>query len=331
MTQPSLCKIRVILRAIVMLHLILGIYDIAVSATFSLWLGRFYDQLVVAWPSLFAFFVICCPLLRLPGTQREPVQFAIAMVVAALVNVAVIRFIMSLPFPTSWAGWLPWRAALVAMALACVFMWYLRLENRLLRHAETQIRLNDLQNRIRPHFLFNALNSASAMVRSDPAQAEHMIENLAELFRNATMRKHDTHPLAEELKLCQRYLEVERTRFGERMKLHWEVQPGVERVTVPALSIQPLLENAVKHGLEALEGDCHISVRIRKRLTQLIVEVSNTAPPPNPHAAKQGVKKGAGIALDNIRERLKLLYDMNAKFEHKQVGSQHLARLALPL
>ncbi|MBL8328675.1 MAG: histidine kinase [Rubrivivax sp.] len=233
-----------------------------------------------------------------------------------------------------WAGlWAPpataWAGAAAAGALAAGLCWaWLVQRQRLVQPTQNQARLAELQSRIRPHLLFNALNAALALVRVDPERAERVLEDLSELFRQALAESGSSISLAEEIELARRYLDIEQVRFGDRLRLSWAIDPRVGGARVPPLVLQPLVENAVRHGVEpALEGgEVQIQARLWQGLVQL--EVRNSLPP-------QASRPGSGMALANVAERLKLLHDMAAHCDAGPQpgphGPQFVARISVPV
>jgi two-component system sensor histidine kinase AlgZ len=207
---------------------------------------------------------------------------------------------------------------------AAVFHW-LRQRTRLRLPAGTQARLAELQSRIRPHFLFNALNSAIALVRVDPAQAEAVLEDLSELFRAALVGASERVTLGDEVELAQRYLAIEQVRFGDRLKVRWKIDPLVASARVPSLLLQPLVENAVKHGVEPSPNGGDIRIRAQAHHGQALITITNTVPEGRP-------RKGHGMALRNVRDRLALLHDLEMRFEAGPIeGGRFRVRLLIPL
>ncbi len=193
--------------------------------------------------------------------------------------------------------------------------------------AEASARLAELQSRIRPHFLFNALNTALVLVRVDPARAETVLEDLAQLFRAALAETGAEVSLNDEVELAQRYLAIEQLRYGSRLQVHWALDPLAGGARMPPLVLQPLVENAVRHGIEALAAGGQISVQTRVRRGMATVSVSNSVPEPPTSASTAG----AGIALANVRERLRLLHDMAATLQTWREPGLFHARIAVPL
>jgi two-component system sensor histidine kinase AlgZ len=224
----------------------------------------------------------------------------------------------------------PWLASALAGTLfAGFFVAAMVLRSRGRTPAAVTARLGELQARIRPHFLFNTLNSAIALVREEPVKAEALLEDLSELFRQALADPDESVTLGDEIALAGRYLEIEQVRFGDRMRVRWDIDPDANAALLPPLLLQPLVENAVKHGVEpSLEGG-RLRIRTRRRRGIVLIEVINTMP--RLHRADKPMRRGHGIALNNVRERLLLLYDMRAQFRAGTLDQRHYrVRIAIP-
>ncbi|HID48617.1 MAG TPA: sensor histidine kinase, partial [Chromatiales bacterium] len=161
-----------------------------------------------------------------------------------------------------------------------------------------------LQSRIRPHFLFNSMNTIASLVHAEPGQAEAAVENLADLFRASLSDARARIPLHEELDLCRRYLSIEALRLGDRLRQHWQVDALPGDALVPPLLLQPLLENAVYHGIEPRTEGGRIDIEGQREDGDIVIRIRN---PLNGHSG-QGHANGNRIALDNIRQRLAALY-----------------------
>ncbi len=208
-----------------------------------------------------------------------------------------------------------WRAAALGASLAALFVRDLQLRARALGRSMTQARLDELQARIRPHFLFNALNAASALVHDQPERAESVLDDLAILFRATVSRTGTLSLVRDEVDLARRYLDIERVRFGARLQVNWQVDADVEAAQMPSLTLQPLVENAVLHGVESLPGACHLDIAIARVAGMLEVAVTNDFRP-----RASSVTRGTGVALTNITQRLRLLYDISADIAHGPIG-----------
>jgi two-component system, LytTR family, sensor histidine kinase AlgZ len=243
----------------------------------------------------------------------------------------------------AWAGWWPlWMLglagdasalrlaglALTGAGLAALLWAWLDLRARIRHPADAAARLAELQSRIRPHFLFNALNTALALVRVDPARAEGVLEDLAQLFRVALADSGSAVTLADEIELAQAYLAIEQVRFGARLQLSWDIDPATTGARVPPLVLQPLVENAVRHGVEPAPHGGWVRVRTTLQGGQAVVTVSNTVP-------EEPSSPGHGMALHNVRERLRLLHDVAASVDIQREtgadGAWFHARITLPM
>ncbi len=228
-----------------------------------------------------------------------------------------------------WSAWLPtaWTlagAAACGVALASAAWVWLALRAAGARPMEADVRLAELQSRIRPHFLFNALNTAIVLVRIDPARAEEVLEDLAQLFRAALAETGASVTLDDEIDLAQGYLAIEKLRYGDRLQLSWELDPAAAHARLPPLVLQPLVENAVRHGIEPLPAGGRVVVRTLARRGLASVWITNSAPDA-PGAP------GSGMALANVRERLRLLHDLAGSIEvWREPGLFHV-RLRVPL
>jgi two-component system, LytTR family, sensor histidine kinase AlgZ len=215
--------------------------------------------------------------------------------------------------------WLLW-----ALAAALIALLYFDYRNRLLSPALTEARLMALTARIRPHFLFNSLNGVLGVIRSDPRRAERALEELAELFRVLMRENRELVPLEDELALCERYLDLERLRLGERLQVRWEIRNAPPDALVPPLLLQPLIENAVYHGIEPSATAGEMLVQVYRRGDEVRIEVDN------PVADVARHHDGNRMALDNIRERLMLFYDLEARLDIQRRNGRYRVQIHLP-
>ncbi len=199
--------------------------------------------------------------------------------------------------------WL-FTAIIVSLLLA-----YFDLRGRALSPALTEARLQALQARIRPHFLFNSINAVLSLIRSDPKRAETALEDMAELFRVLMADNRELTPLAREVELCRQYLSLEQLRLGERLKVEWFVDKMPQEALVPPLVLQPLLENAVYHGIEPRAEPGVVSINIFRKGDFVHAVLRN------PYQTEGSHHSGNKMAVDNIRERLALHFDVEASLK----------------
>ena len=211
--------------------------------------------------------------------------------------------------------------AIVAGAAVLIYFDYRSLR---LSPAESEARLLALTSRIRPHFFFNSLNAVLGVMRSDSRRAETALEELADMFR-AVMKDHrELVTLGEELALCERYLDLERLRLGERLRVAWSIDGCPADALIPPLLLQPLVENAVYHGIEPSAEPGTVTIAGELRSGELRIEVANPISSGARHQA------GNRMALDNIRERLMLFYDLEASLGIEKGPESYVIRIRLP-
>jgi two-component system sensor histidine kinase AlgZ len=208
--------------------------------------------------------------------------------------------------------------------LTLVLIGYFDLRNRALSPALTEARLQALQARIRPHFLFNSLNAVLSLMRAEPRRAETALEDLSELFRALMADNRKLIPLRRELELCRQYLDIESLRLEQRLNVEWRVDELPEDIMVPPLLLQPLLENAVYHGIEPSAKPGTITIDIHRKSERLEIELSN----PIPEASRQ--QAGNRMALANIKERLQLHFDAEASLATRAEDGRFVVRISLP-
>jgi two-component system sensor histidine kinase AlgZ len=223
-----------------------------------------------------------------------------------------------------------WRAVLLAVGCAALLLYYFELRAQALLPYLTEARLAALNARIRPHFLFNALNTVIALIRSNPREAENALESLSDLFRALLKNTQELTPLSAEIALGRQYLELEKLRLGERLNVRWDIEVLPQDTLVPPLMLQPLLENAVYHGIEPSAQAGEIQVRMGMKDDRLRLEVINTMEDPDEPGENPEYRSGNRMALENIRQRLALYYDMEATLEHGIKNGLYRVRVECP-
>ena len=319
----DVCHVGVVLRALLFVHAALAVGTLFVAPSFSAWILLVALASGTALPGVLLWLLATCGLKRALGELPSVAQATVAVLLGAacaLVGAAPTIWLSTEPVaPFAWLA-----PALAGAAFAAVLYMWLQLRARATLPADTTARLAELQSRIRPHFLFNTLNTALALVRLDPARAEGVLEDLAELFRVAISDSGESVSLAEEVALAQRYLAIEQIRFGERLKVSWELDPDAGAARVPPLLLQPLVENAVRHGIEPAADGGTIRVRTRVKGGRVQVSIVNSVP-------DSPSRPGNGIALRNVRERLRLMHDVAAQFEVHREDTFYRVQIGIPL
>ncbi|WP_006787939.1 sensor histidine kinase [Thiorhodospira sibirica] len=278
------------------------------------WLGK----LALVWQSLIAWFLIQASTAICSVPAYQLIQPHSANMSASLHSVH--HFLLHNLLISAIIG---------AVALRYFYVqqnWKLQLQ------AESQARIQALQARIRPHFLFNALNTIASLIRTRPETAEVAVLDLADIFR-ATLHERVWSTLAEELELVRRYLHTEELRLGARLHVQWHIDQGIAHNTaLPALLLQPLVENAVYHGIEPCAHGGTITIRLVRHAHHLIIEINNPRLETD-ERTHQNAGSGQQLALENIRQRLALLYARNAHLNTQAGEGEQVyqVRLHLPL
>jgi two-component system sensor histidine kinase AlgZ len=204
--------------------------------------------------------------------------------------------------------------------------------------AELRAQVQALQSRIRPHFLFNSMNVIASLIPVDAEKAEQVVEDLSELFRASLQQAGSFVSVSEELELCRRYINIETLRLGDRLKVSWDVEAPPRDAEMPLLMIQPLIENAVYHGIQPLSEGGIIHVNLVFHEGQMVLTMTNPLKELDKAADEATSKnyspkppaKGNSIAIDKIRQRLEVVYGENATLVTKQQGNRFKTTLTCP-
>jgi two-component system, LytTR family, sensor histidine kinase AlgZ len=310
----DLCHVGAVLRVVSAFEAVLLLGTLFGSAGWLPWLMRWALANAQALPGLLAWLVVVCSLKQVLARQRIGWQWALLMGLGALAaayghwQFSLVGLAIEGASPWGWDMLAPMACG---AAMAGAVMAWLKQREGLALPQQTQARLVELQARIQPHFLFNTLNTAMALVQIDPDRAEAVLEDLAELFRRALASPSTRASLADELDLARRYLSIEQLRFGERLRINWVLDETATTAVVPNLLLQPLVENAIKHGVERSPEGGWVRVQTQVKAGRVHITVSNSVP----DAATPESRRGHGIALRNVRQRVLLMHDVEAQFE----------------
>lgn len=312
------------LRVLLLVNLALAVITLAQAPqplSAAGWSQRFIGTAAAVEPPLIASLALLCPLRRaLRGLDY--MAGCAAIVALELAIVLLLRLIAPgfvFAWPTIAADWI------VTVAATGALLYYFNLRERAFSPALAEARLAALQARIRPHFLFNSITAVLGLIRSEPRRAETALEDLADLFRVLLREERKLVPLDAEVALCRRYLDIETLRLGERLVVEWAIDEGARDAAMPPLILQPLIENAVHHGIEpAPEGG---TVRIAVARRGAVVEIRLVNPVTGDGAP---ARAGNHMALDNVRERLALHFDVEARLDTGEEGGEFRVRIVLP-
>ncbi len=326
---PDFCASRaafVIVIIVVLLALVLSLAHPVQADGF--WLDFGATGMFLLWVGLASAGLLCWSrpkLARLSEMQASIIALFIPVLVTMAVCEAALRIgqpggfgtgtgILNL-FPKERGPFMLRSAAIAFVATALALRYfYVTHQWRHNVQMEARWRIDALQARIRPHFLFNSMNTIASLTRTDPARAEEAVEDLADLFRASLSETRQQISLKEELEVARIYQRIEQLRLGDRLQVQWLVGDLPMRSQVPSLLIQPLLENAIYHGIESLPAGG--TVRIEGRMDAQLIELSIR----NPIAQQENQRPRSGnqIALDNVRQRLQLAFGPLASLRIEQ-------------
>jgi two-component system sensor histidine kinase AlgZ len=336
---PDFCAARAVLAVVLIVTLTAVVLSIARhNAALNFWLDLARTALFLLWTGLG-----CAALLCLLRRQIAALPLATASALALLVMLAVLTLVSA---GVLWLGSSallgpratnlllpeqPWRFFAGNLGIGAIVgalaLRYFYVTGEWRRNVELQARarVRALQARIRPHFLFNSMNTIAALTRSNAAQAEEAVQDLADLFRANLNEKRSSITLKEELEVARIYQRIEQLRLGERLHVIWDVTELPMRALVPGLLMQPLLENAIYHGIEPRPAGGIVTVSGAVDGDMIGLTVRN----PLPEAGEEA-QAGNRIALANIRERMELLYPGRSSVEASRVGDEYIVRLRFP-
>ncbi|MBS1140328.1 MAG: sensor histidine kinase [Proteobacteria bacterium] len=318
---PDWRNFGVMLRVLLSINILAALAALVQAPDLAGWASRYIELAAVVEPLL----LIGLGLLSLlrDALWRLPLRLgqACVLLMAGVLAGAMVLYAASLGL-TETAG--VWRGALLAMAATAALLVYFELRSGAMSPVLTEARLAALNARIRPHFLFNSLNAVLSLIRARPQQAEEALEALSDLFRAAMRDPAEMVSLADEIALGKQYLELESLRLGDRLAVDWQLGDIPAEMPIPPLLLQPLLENAVYHGIEPAPEGGTIRIAIEQRGDELRIAILNPTAGQVQHAA------GNQIAVANIRERLALYYDLEARLEIETGDHSYEVRIVLP-
>ncbi|MBX2809834.1 MAG: histidine kinase [Cellvibrionaceae bacterium] len=322
---PELCSPTTLLALVIIGELLsLALLLFSSHTTFIDWAAFGTLSMLVQWTLLTSVLILCRlrPVLnRCHPLINGSLAYLICLVVAGTI-LALTQHLFSTGFsPILW-----FKSWLITGIIAGILLRYLYLQQQLSnrKQAELQSRLEALQARIKPHFLFNSMNTIASLVSIDAAKAETAIEDLCELFR-ANLQMPGLVSLEQEMALCKRYIAIEQMRLGERLQVDWDYQPPLAAIKIPSLSLQPLLENAIVHGIQPLIDGGTVKVSITTTDTQLIITINN------PTIRNVEKIQGHQLAQQNIARRLSMHFGNKSHMQINQNQADYQVRLTLPI
>jgi two-component system sensor histidine kinase AlgZ len=334
---PQLCNGAVVLVVVVIAELTAFVLTIAKHTPdegIPLWLDLARISLFLQWIALTSSGLLCAVrprLMRMPLRQAILSCFGLLLAVTLAMSEIAYQLTQNTGIgqellPASHAGFMLRNLFICAIVSGLVLRYFYVLhqwKSNVRREASTRFEI--LQARIRPHFLFNSMNTIAALIRGKPELAERAVEDLSDLFRASLADSDARIPLAEELAIARQYADIEALRLGPRLRLEWRLDGVPQDAHLPRLTLQPLIENAIYHGVEPRGDGGTVSLEGRREGTDLVLEIRN----PLPVEGGSG-RTGRQMALENVRERLALAWPGRARLEHGREGGEYWVRLRFP-
>jgi two-component system sensor histidine kinase AlgZ len=291
------------------------------------WVRFALTSLFVQWVTLTSAGILCWTrpwLARLTLVNGSTLALAIVMAVTLSVGL-VSELLLSVSVSWTTIGGQLVISGIIAGAVLRYF--YVQEQLRAQEQSELQSRIQALQSRIRPHFLFNSMNIIASLIATDPDTAETVVEDLSELFRASLNDAGNQVQLKDELDLCERYVRIEALRLGDRLQMDWNIETPPTSVKIPLLTLQPLLENAIYHGIQPLPDGGTISLKLWFETDTVNVRIENPLPP----MGGRGLSAGNKMAITNIRSRLQVLFGNRAMLTSGVEEDRYVTALRYPM
>lgn len=319
---PDFCNLGIMLRLLLIVNLLCFAAAVVRVEARDLW-QQFLFISTVAQPAIIFSLLVMCALRKPFAKLRYWQAIASISLLEAVIGTMFWWWLEIItPFSQPLSGWQYGFFFAFATGFALL---YFDLRSRALSPALTEARLQALQARIRPHFLFNSINAVLSLIRAEPKRAERMLEDMSELFRVLMADNRKLTPLADEITLCKRYLEIEDIRLGDRLVVVWKIDSMPADALVPPLILQPLVENAVYHGIEPRQVPGTLSIEITSKGKQFRIQLTNPYQTGSTHVS------GNRMAIANIRERLQLHFDAEASLKAEVKDETYVVTITLPV
>ncbi|MFP5344510.1 MAG: sensor histidine kinase [Gammaproteobacteria bacterium] len=335
---PDFCGLRRVLTLLVMAELLALVLALGALQSADRWSDLGVISLFVQWVALVSGAALCIGrrwLKKLSNSQAAAVSYVLLLAVAALLSEAAYRLLQSdllgVTLPPGWYGDFLLRNLGVSAIVSALALRYFYVQHQWKSHVESEAaaRIQALQSRMRPHFFFNSMNTIASLTRSRPELAETAVENLTDLFRGSLSDARDRVTLAEELELAHKYVSMEKLRLGERLTVEWNLDGVPQDALLPRLSLQPLLENAVYHGIEPLPQGGAVTVCGEYGQGRVSITVENPLAPVPGRVHTRGNR----MAVENLRERLQGYYGSSGELLIEEEGGdapRYRVRLRFP-
>jgi two-component system sensor histidine kinase AlgZ len=330
---PDFCSIKIVLMVIIIAELLAFLVVLSANWGGNQWDDLGITSLFIQWVALSSTAVLCVArkrLVAMNNTAAGILSYLIVLLVIVLLSEAAYWITIYIGFERTHE----WHVAMVLRNLGigaivsaiALRMLYLQRQQTLHVESHANARIQALQARIRPHFLFNSMNTIAALIRGQPENAEEAVEDLSDLFRASLGDKNQVR-LEDEVELIKRYLHIEKLRLGERLNVEWDLDHVPMDASVPALLLQPLLENAIYHGIENLQDGGTISITGVHENGLIKISIAN---PVTEQMQNNHVRQSNNMAMENIRERLAIAFERDGKLNMEKTSDRCLVDIMFP-
>lgn len=330
---PCFCDVRLVFMLILLVEILAIILTMATLPHIEVfWDKLAFYSMYLQWIGLLNAAVLCAlrnRLNRLPNPLAILGSFTLMMMVTFLIALSIIELDSYLETYTLeiLSEYFMIRTMTISAVIYAVLLryFYIQQQWKIILQANAFAEIQALRARIRPHFLFNSMNTIASLISFQPEKAEKAVEDLSDLFR-ASLKESNMNSLEEELSLIRSYLDIETLRLGDRLSIWWDIEEAAKDSEIPALILQPLTENAIYHGIEPLTegGEIYISAVLTDEY--LVLSVQN----PVTEKTRYHQHKGNRMAQDNIRQRLQLVYGGRASFTINETKEDYLVTIKIP-
>ena len=333
---PDFCGVRMVFVVVLIAELLAIVLTLSLPAYLTDWVSDLaLNSLFIQWIALSCVAMLCITrryLNTLPDHWAATLSYLLVLAVSLIITEVAWWLLYVWPYKNDYTslshGMFLLRCMGISIIVSALALRYFYIQHQWRRNIESEAesRIQALQSRIRPHFLFNCMNTIASLTRSQPKLAEEAIEDLADLLRVSLKEAKRLATLHEELSLCRHYLRIESHRLGNRLRTVWDVDRLPGNACLPALTLQPLIENAIYHGIEPLQegGTIHIHGEYHANVLEICI---NNPLPPQGHIDQH---EGNKFAQDNVQQRLSACFGHEAKLHTHIADGRYHARLTIP-
>jgi two-component system sensor histidine kinase AlgZ len=335
---PNFCAGEVVFNVVVVAEMLAIVINLIIPRNFlspTVLQDLLLISLFIQWVALAGTAVLCYTrkyLNRLPNLRALGMAYLLLLLTTFVVSECAILILWAIgrintPYPTWYVDFHILTLTISAMINGLLLRLFLakhELTQRTL--SEGRAKLQALQSRIRPHFVFNTMNIIASLTRNEPAKAEAAIEDMADLFRMMLSQDENLVPVKNEIDVAKKYLALEALRLDNRLTVNWDIGKFPRKANMPVLTLQPILENAIRHGIEEMASGGVVDVRLWEENDQIHIRVTN----PIPKVRARQVKSTPGQSLDNIRQRFQSHYSGQASLISVEEDGRFTVTVVLP-